>query len=952
MRRSRVLAAFAVLVLLVALGVTMLARVPPGMRAAGSRGWLDPGWHLRPPLSALTTVAESSELTIALDAQTPSGASRAFEVRARYTIPAGDAASALASRVRVAGGLGPALTPVLSETLGAAMRDAKGGPPRRGTSTDPIGSALVARLRGTGLTVEGLEWRRTDAAPGPPVVALRPPARKKILVVGLDAADWEIIDPLIAQGKLPHLARLVKGGARAPLRSYDPMISPLIWTTMVTGVGPDTHGIADFLVTDEATGRPMGITSRFRRVKALWNIFSDAGLRSGFVGWWASFPAEPVDGYLVTDLMGFSLLAPGAQTNKTLPGVTHPSSYYAEIRPKLILPDAVGLDDVRRFVKATPAEYQASLSYKPASKPTPGGPVGQDPVWLVRRTLAVTRNYETIALDLLRRDLDVVGVYFEGIDMMGHRFQHCLPPRMSLCPDAEYEKEQGAVTAFYEYQDEVLGRLVAAAPGRVVVVVSDHGFRNGADRPPEYAPYTTGQPVEWHREYGVLALSGPGVRAGVRLASASVYDVAPTLLYLSGLPEGEDMPGRVLTDALDVGELAAHPPRRIPSFEDAGSARPVGEAALSPEAQQEMVESLQALGYVGPLPAAPGGDRGAGAEGRAPASGTAAARLPGSGESTRVTYHRNLATFYMKSGRSAEAEAELVEANRLEPLPKTYGMLSEIRAGRGDFDGAVAILEEGLGRFPEMDEESVLWMIDLRLRQNRPDLAVQALDRYRARITRPALLATCEGKLAAARGDEDRAIGSFLEALHREPALVQAAVAVAPLLDARGRLAELEPDLRRALAAERRIDEYQNLIGVILLQKGRPAEALASIGEALDVDPSNPRFLENFAAAALTARRPELGMARYQAAIADPRAGGPTWSGYGRLLGLTKHPAQAADAFAKAISLGDTTPATYAGYATALLQSGAKDRARSALREGLRAWPGDPALTALERQAG
>src|SRR5262249_53730530 len=243
----------------------------------------------------------------------------------------------------------------------------------------------------------------------------------------------------------------------------------------------------------------------------------------------------------------------------------------------------------------------------------------------VRRTLAVTHNYEAIALDLLRRDLDVVGVYFEGIDMMGHRFQHCLPPRMSLCPDAEYEKGQGAVTACYEYQDELLARLVAAAAGRVVVVVSDHGFRNGADRPPDFAPYTTGQPVEWHREYGVLVLSGPGVRARARLASASVYDVAPTLLYLSGLPEGEDMPGRVLTDALDPRDLAAHPPRRIPSYEDVGAARALGDAALSPEAQQEMVESLQALGYVGPLPGAPAAGGGTRAGGAARASAGAGA---------------------------------------------------------------------------------------------------------------------------------------------------------------------------------------------------------------------------------------------------------------------------------------------------------------------------------------
>jgi len=251
-----------------------------------------------------------------------------------------------------------------------------------------------------------------------------------------------------------------------------------------------------------------------------------------------------------------------------------------------------------------------------------------------------------------------------------------------------------------------------------------------------------------------------------------------------------------------------------------------------------------------------------------------------------------------------------------------------------------------------MDEESVLWMIDLRLGQNRPDLAAQTLDRFRARLTRPALLATCEGKLAAARGDADRAIASFLDALHREPALVPAALAAAPLLDARGRLAVLEPELRRALAGERRIDEYQNLLGVILLQKGRPAEAMASIGEALDVDPPNARFLENYAAAALAARRPDLALARCRAGVAHPRADGPTRSAYGSLLALSKHPADAAAAFAKAVALGDRTAATFAGYATALLQSGERDRALGVIREGLRVWPGDPGLSALQRQSG
>src|SRR5262249_25953681 len=154
----------------------------------------------------------------------------------------------------------------------------------------------------------------------------------------------------------------------------------------------------------------------------------------------------------------------------------------------------------------------------------------------VRKTLAATRNSVTIGEDLLGRRLDVVSIYFEGIDMMGHRFQHCMPPATAACDEAERRRGGRAVEAFYEYQDEAIGRLLAADPGRTVVVVSDHGFRTGADRPRTSLPYTTDQPVEWHDEEGIIVLSGPGVRSGATISSARILDVAPTLLYLAGLP--------------------------------------------------------------------------------------------------------------------------------------------------------------------------------------------------------------------------------------------------------------------------------------------------------------------------------------------------------------------------------------------------------------------------------
>src|SRR5262249_30380742 len=158
-----------------------------------------------------------------------------------------------------------------------------------------------------------------------------------------------------------------------------------------------------------------------------------------------------------------------------------------------------------RLLHLSRERFDAAVDVPPPEKPVTGAPpFAQEPVWFARKVIAATRNYETIALDLLGRDLDVVAVYFEGIDMIGHRFQHCMPPRMPLCSDAEYETERDAVTGFYEMQDETIGRLLERAGHRTVLVVSDHGFRSGADRPPDILPYTTNQPVEWHREYGML----------------------------------------------------------------------------------------------------------------------------------------------------------------------------------------------------------------------------------------------------------------------------------------------------------------------------------------------------------------------------------------------------------------------------------------------------------------
>jgi len=295
--------------------------------------------------------------------------------------------------------------------------------------------------------------------------------------------------------------------------------------------------------------------------------------------------------------------------------------------------------------------------------------------------------------------------------MMGHRFQHCMPPRMMLCPPEDFVRFKDAVTSFYVRQDELLGPILKAADaGATVLVVSDHGFKTGDARSAEVLPFTTQQPVEWHREEGVFILSGPGARRGYTLAQpATLFDIAPTILYLLGMPLSTEMPGHALMDAIDPTFRGAHAVRTIPSYETVGGAR-VPVASVGPgarEAEEDLLASLRALGYIGGDNAGPGGT-----ESAAQVAGPPTSQLDAEA-GTQVFYHRNLATYLLKRKEYGRAAEQLLLANERQKLPKTYQMLSEAYLGMGKKEEALAILDQALSAIDSMDPESVLWIVQI-----------------------------------------------------------------------------------------------------------------------------------------------------------------------------------------------------------------------------------------------
>jgi tetratricopeptide (TPR) repeat protein/predicted AlkP superfamily pyrophosphatase or phosphodiesterase len=953
--------------LLAALAPFVLTRVPQGSVGATRHALLPAGWHLTAPARRVRVVPLAGRVeSVDLTHTTGEGASIQVTLSLDYRLDP-DRLAPQAS-VLAEGGLPAAIAHLARRALRSFPASAL--LPGRREARAPLPAAGQDAIR-SALRDAGIEAASLSASVGPAgsadpgasetLALTRQDTGVRLVLIGLDGADWRIIDPLMRQGRLPRLRDLVERGTRASLRSYDPMISPLLWTTMATGVGPDVHGVADFQAIDPKSGRRVPITSRFRKVKALWNILGEAGAKSAFVAWWASYPAEAVEGWQVSNLVAFETVRP-RPPDKPLPaGLAWPPDYLPGLSGRLITAADLRFEEVRPLLKISRAEFEAAreeVLHPPASEVGgEGRKAVQRPVPLALSILTGSRNYAAIASDLAARRPDLMAVYFEGIDMMGHRFQHCMPPRMPICPEADAQRYADAVTGFYAMQDRLIGTILdAAGEEATVMVVSDHGFRSGSARPADVLPYTTQQPVEWHDPEGILILSGPGARRGARLEERpTLFDIAPTILHLLGLPAAESMPGRVVVTALDPAFAARHPPRMIPTYEGHADApaRPAAESDPSAtQAEAELLDSLRALGYIG-------GDEGAVPSGPDAGSTTASARSasPAAGSSTaavaetQVFYHRNLATYFLKRKDYERAVEQLRLANERQKMPKTYQMLSEAYLGLGRRAEALQALRESLDTLPSADAEPVLWLVQIQAEgaEGREAAAADAR-RYAARTSgKPGLDQAIGGLLAESRGEKEAATERYRASFAQDPLRVLVAQRLYALTPPGSRAALLLPPLKAAVAKDPRLDEYQNLIGALLSDSGRLADALAAFRRAAEIDPDNARYAANLGAAyARLERWPEAAEAYERAAILAPSPATSLKLGsvYRRLRRFDR----ALAAFEQARDLGDASPAPILGIALAQSELNRLPQALDTLKEGLARHPGDAGLSRLQRE--
>ena len=416
------------------------------------------------------------------------------------------------------------------------------------------------------------------------------PRRSRVLVVGVDAGEWDVLGPLLNEGKAPNFARMRDEGSSGKLRSLEPLTkSPIIWASIATGKVPQKHGILDFFMkqrardarekTAKAGGRTGGTgegeapaTSNLWRARPIWQILGGVGKTVGVVGWWTTWPALPVNGVLVSDYVQYDTGSWPAKNSRR----TYPDSLEATVEGLRLKPENVSWAELFQFVpaidttKVTPRQEQLIHDLK----------------WIYAADLTFYR----VALELYRKKHpDFFTVYFRGVDEMSHAYWDIDLPGGYSPPlnDSELAWLKRLIPNYYVFTDRMLGDfLKEAGKDTDVIVCSDHGFMGG------------GKGVMAHKLDGMIFMMGPHVEKGGNISGATVLDVTPTILAMFGLPTARDMDGRPIHGGLEE-KLVKRMERetRLPTYETARAPGESEEPLRSP-VDQELRERLRSLGYI------------------------------------------------------------------------------------------------------------------------------------------------------------------------------------------------------------------------------------------------------------------------------------------------------------------------------------------------------------------
>lgn len=404
---------------------------------------------------------------------------------------------------------------------------------------------------------------------------------KKLLLIGWDGADWEHINPLLEQGLLPNLKAFMQAGTIGNLGTLGPVLSPMLWNSVATGKHAYKHGIYGFTEPDHHNGGARPFSSYSRKTKAIWNILSQQGMKSNVINWWASHPAEPINGCVVSNL--FAGVKPGKDGPVVPKDVVHPDELKKELGRFKVFANELTGEQIFPFIPNADKINQEEDSR----------------LETFAKVFTETLTTHAVGTAVMENEpWDMMAIYYTCHDHFSHAFMNFHPPQLPWVSDEDFEIYKDVLAGSYRFSDMMLGRLLQLCnDDTTVIICSDHGFESGNLRTIGN-PREPAGPAADHRQYGIFLAKGPNIREGEQVYGASLIDLAPTMLAALDMPIGDDMDGRPLLEIFkEKPEITT-----IESWDTLEGEFSDGmhgeEKPLDAESAEELLNQFVALGYI------------------------------------------------------------------------------------------------------------------------------------------------------------------------------------------------------------------------------------------------------------------------------------------------------------------------------------------------------------------
>ena len=364
-----------------------------------------------------------------------------------------------------------------------------------------------------------------------------------VIVVGVNGMEWDFIRPLLLRDELPNLARLIHRGVYGKLRTLSAPNCPKVYTAIATSAAPEDNGITGFQV------RGMTADTTMLREEPIWSILSKNGVTVGMANVPATFPAMPVNGYMISGMLTrgkgceMGMLCSPKLSEVEGGDAVYPKSMVAELEAKV-------------------GDFWIDCSLMPSVDDLRGKESQVINDWLAQVTRIRTLQAKLFDYLLTRHPTDFVMLAQSCEDRVGHWLYPIQPHNVGYNPRI-HTVRRDAFPNQYRAFDQVLGKILQRSdPNTYIFVISDHGIKplrefeevhSGHLSPSAHDHGAT--PIIAKHDFedgddvpGLFIAAGPNIKKDVRLLGfpISVFDIAPTILHIYDIQAPRQMRGHVL----------------------------------------------------------------------------------------------------------------------------------------------------------------------------------------------------------------------------------------------------------------------------------------------------------------------------------------------------------------------------------------------------------------------